>query len=158
MGFGEAIRTCFSKYVTFNGRASRSENWFMLFAVLVGLAGGLIFADTHTPIVSHIVTLVMFLPSTAVFVRRMHDIDRTGWWALRSVPTLGFIPPVLMSTMIPIGLFWFAWWLVWLVIMIVVLVWTCTRGTVGPNRYERNPLAGAIGTTTSARIAGGVST
>jgi len=60
--------------------------------------------------------------------------------------------------MIPITSFWFAWWLVWLVIMILVLVWTCTRGTVGPNRYERNPLAGAISTTTSARIAGGVST
>jgi len=158
MGFGEAIRTCFSKYVTFNGRASRSENWFMLSAVLVGSAGGLIHADTRTPIVSHIVTLVMFLPSTAVFVRRMHDIDCTGWWALRSVPALGFIPPVLMSMMIPITSFWFAWWLVWLVIMILVLVWTCTRGTVGPNRYGRNPLAGAIGAATSARIAGGVST
>jgi len=75
---GEAIRTRFSKYATFSGRASRSEYCFWLFAALVIAAGGLIYTDTHTRVVSHIVTLVMFLPSIAVFARRMRDIDRTG--------------------------------------------------------------------------------
>src|SRR5260370_17151997 len=28
MGLGEAIRTCFSKYVTFGGRARRPEYWY----------------------------------------------------------------------------------------------------------------------------------
>ena len=35
MTFTESIKTCFSKYVTFSGRASRSEFWyFMLFCLL----------------------------------------------------------------------------------------------------------------------------
>jgi len=148
MGFGEAIRTCISKYVTFSGRASRSEFWFWtLFAVLVIAAGVAIYADTHTLVVSHIITLVMFLPSTAVFVRRMHDIDRTGWWVLVSwVSSLGFMLRPSMLTAIPIALFWVVWW-VWLVIATFLVLWTCTRGTLGPNRYGLDPLAGVVGAT-----------
>ncbi|MBO4753921.1 MAG: DUF805 domain-containing protein [Bacteroidales bacterium] len=36
MSFIEAIKTCFAKYVTFSGRARRSEHWyFFLFIILV---------------------------------------------------------------------------------------------------------------------------
>ena len=38
MGFTEAVRTCLSKYVDFNGRASRSEYWF--FALFIALLFG----------------------------------------------------------------------------------------------------------------------
>ena len=38
MTFQTAIRTCFSKYFTFSGRASRSEYWwFFLFLILPSL-------------------------------------------------------------------------------------------------------------------------
>ena len=38
MGFGEAVKTCFSKYFQFSGRAARSEYWwFFLFVIVVSL-------------------------------------------------------------------------------------------------------------------------
>lgn len=73
VSFGEAIKTCFSKYATFSGRASRSEFWyFFLFSFILGCI----------PIVNFIAGLVLLLPSLAVAVRRLHDTGKSGWWYL----------------------------------------------------------------------------
>ncbi|XDA97789.1 DUF805 domain-containing protein [Sulfitobacter sp. LCG007] len=92
MGFIDAIKTCFGKYVTFSGRASRAEYWwFLLFILIGGLLAGLldmvIFAtpdspegevsDTNGPINS-IFTLLTFLPLLAAAWRRMHDAGKPG--------------------------------------------------------------------------------
>ncbi len=72
MTFGQSIKTCFSKYVTFSGRATRSEYWwFALLSFIVGLI----------PFVQ-ILALLFILPSLAVAVRRMHDIGKSGWFVL----------------------------------------------------------------------------
>lgn len=84
MGFVEAIKTCFAKYATFEGRARRSEYWyFCLFGFIVSLLLGWI------PVVGMLIGLALLLPSIAVFVRRMHDIGKSGWWYL-----LVFVPLV----------------------------------------------------------------
>ena len=73
VSFGEAIKTCFSKYATFSGRASRSEYWFFfLFSFLL----------SFIPIVNFIAGLALLIPSLAVAVRRLHDIGKSGWWYL----------------------------------------------------------------------------
>ncbi|PZP56051.1 MAG: DUF805 domain-containing protein [Micavibrio aeruginosavorus] len=94
--FKEAIITCVQdKYVTFQGRASRSEYWyFALFNFLAGLIAGIIdaaiFGDTG--ILNLIVVLGLFLPGLAVGVRRLHDIGKSGWWLLISlIPLVGII-------------------------------------------------------------------
>ena len=47
MTFGESIKTCFYKYATFEGRASRSEYWWWtLFALLASIAASGI-SDFH---------------------------------------------------------------------------------------------------------------
>ena len=121
MSFSEAVRTCFSKYATFSGRAPRSEFWFfILFGIIVQVVGEIIDKATDSLIVGAIIALVLLLPTIAVSVRRLHDIDRTGWWYL------------LVFTVI---------------LWILLLVWYCMRGTVGANRYGPDPLAGAIGAT-----------
>ena len=86
MDFGQAITTGFKKYVTFAGRASRSEYWFwVLFSLIGGIVTGTldyaIFSenDFANPLNS-IFNLILFLPSLAVGIRRLHDIGRTGWW------------------------------------------------------------------------------
>ena len=82
MTFTNAVRTCLRKYTIFNGVASRSEYWwFFLFNFLIDLAFGLIGQVT----IRGIVTLVLFLPSLAVGVRRMHDAGRSGWWILTTI-------------------------------------------------------------------------
>ena len=80
MTFGQSIKTCFSKYVTFSGRATRSEYWwFALLCFIVGII----------PLVN-LLGLLLFLPSVAVAVRRLHDVGKSGWtllWAI--IPLLG---------------------------------------------------------------------
>ena len=78
MNFGEAIMSCFNKYGTFEGRASRSELWyFFLFNVACGITAVFI-----NPAIEAIFFLVTLLPFTAVGCRRMHDINKSGWWQL----------------------------------------------------------------------------
>jgi hypothetical protein len=55
--------------------------------------------------------------SVAVGIRRLHDIERAGWWQLL--------------------------WLVPLIGWIVLIVWACTKGTAGENRFGADPLAPA---------------
>jgi len=77
MGFGEAIRVCFSKYADFRGRARRSEYWyFVLFCAIIRFVG--IFLGP----LSIILGLALLLPQLAVAVRRFHDTGRSGWWIL----------------------------------------------------------------------------
>lgn len=88
MTFGESIRTCFTQYATFEGRASRSEYWwFILFTFLVSAALNLV-SET----VSGVFSIAVLLPSLAVGARRLHDTDRSGWSLLLwLIPIVGWI-------------------------------------------------------------------
>jgi uncharacterized membrane protein YhaH (DUF805 family) len=115
MGFGQAISSGFSKYVNFRDRACRSEYWYWtLFTIIAGTVAGIIDVTLNTQFVTGLFALVTFIPSVAIAVRRLHDLDRTGWWIL-----IGFIP---------------------LIGSIILLIWYITEGT-GPNRFRPDPLA-----------------
>jgi uncharacterized membrane protein YhaH (DUF805 family) len=43
----------------------------------------------------------------------LHDIDRTGWWVLLNLTTIGTL---------------------------VLIYWACLRGTVGANRFGPDPM------------------
>ncbi|MFC4929814.1 DUF805 domain-containing protein [Massilia sp. GCM10023247] len=88
MTFTESISTCFSKYATFDGTASRSEYWwFVLFLLVAGAIAGVI--SETLGIVFNLATLI---PSIAAACRRLHDTDRSGWWQLLVfVPFIGWI-------------------------------------------------------------------
>ncbi len=94
MTFGESIRTCFSKYATFDGRATRSEYWwFVLFTFLVTAALGMV-SET----LSGVFSLGVLLPSLAVGVRRLHDIDKSGWFLLVwFIPIIGWIVMIVWA-------------------------------------------------------------
>lgn len=88
MTFGESISTCFAKYATFEGRASRSEYWwFFLFTLLASVASSIV-SET----LSALFSLGVLLPSLAVGARRLHDINRSGWFLLLwLIPIVGWI-------------------------------------------------------------------
>jgi len=124
MNMIEAVKAVFSKYATFEGRARRSEYWwFVLFNLIVSiiltvvLGGGRGMGEGGMMgggLLANIWSLAMLLPSLAVGARRLHDIDRTGWWQL-----IWFIPVI-------------GW--------IVLIVFFASRGTAGANRFGADPV------------------
>lgn len=95
MKFTESVKTVYSKYATFSGRATRSEYWwFVLFwyaiilcAVLLGVATGI---EKLTLALIGIFGAISFIPIVALRVRRLHDIGKSGWWIfLGLVPYIG---------------------------------------------------------------------
>lgn len=78
MNFQTAIRSGFQNYANFKGRASRSEYWWWaLFTVILSTLLSSIDEDF-----GNLGSLVTLLPSIAVAVRRMHDVNRVGWFIL----------------------------------------------------------------------------
>jgi len=116
MSFAEAVKSFWSRYTMFKGRSRRSEYWFIqLFLIITNLAAAAIdlalmggdvdrfIANGGGGILGLIWILATILPALAVLVRRLHDTDRSGWWALIGlIPLVGgvvlFVFSVLDST------------------------------------------------------------
>ena len=99
MDIQQSIKTCLKKFATFDGRASRSEYWwFQFFYILVVIVavildGVLVAGNLETAGALEIVSqLILLLPALAVTARRLHDVDRSGWWMLVGITIVGLIP------------------------------------------------------------------
>ena len=125
MDFTSAIKSGFSNYTNFSGRASRSEYWYWtLFTVIIGMGLGFIegalglyiIAPEMTELgessglglLSSIANVALLIPSLAMYWRRLHDIDKSGAWFFIGFTCIGLIP---------------------------LLIWHVTKGTTGPNRF-----------------------
>lgn len=115
--FVGALKDGFARYVDFKTRSTRSQYWWftlwsIIFSVITGILDGFLGMGDSGPI-GMIVSLVMFVPSIAVGIRRLHDIGRTGWWMLLVfVPLLGWI---------------------------VLIVFYCQKSQIGPNNWGPEP-------------------
>ena len=127
------------RYARFAGRASRLEFWSYTVAVnIVQIALTLIAAPLAWPL-----SLARLIPAFAVLVRRLHDVNRSGWWALPIpilLPALFFLYAMTLFDLgSEVGRQIFIGAGVLLVALAVfgisLLVWTCRRGTLGPNRF-----------------------
>ena len=98
MDFATSIKTCFSKYGVFSGRASRSEFWWF---ALFGFIGGIVTLVIDVMVLGYssesygptniIFSVVTFLPYLSVGARRLHDINKSGWWQLIVLTVIGSI-------------------------------------------------------------------
>ena len=78
MNFIDAVKSVFTNYANFEGRAMRSEYWwYFLFTIIA--SQGLSFIS---PMASLVFSLATIIPSIAVAVRRMHDVGKSGWFIL----------------------------------------------------------------------------
>jgi len=104
-----------NQYIDFNGRASRQQYWmFFLWSVLFGLGSVLADIILNTFWINILLSLLVFLPSFAISVRRLHDHGKSGWWYLiLLIPFLGVIYFIYLFV---------------------------TRGQTGTNQYGRDPL------------------
>lgn len=103
------------KYAVFEGRARRQEFWmFYLINLVVGLVLSLV-SLIGLGFITYLYSIAILIPSLAVGVRRLHDINKSGWWLLIAlIPLLGAI---------------------WLIVL-----WA-KEGDRGPNAYGHDPKA-----------------
>jgi uncharacterized membrane protein YhaH (DUF805 family) len=118
------------RYAEFSGRSRRKEYWmFALLNLLISLIVGLVFLVGYYADMSQtemdtwlmpvlwlaiLYSLAAIVPGLAVTIRRLHDTDRSGWNIL-----IGLIP----------------------LIGGLLLLFYCTKGTAGPNRFGPDPKA-----------------
>lgn len=103
------------KYAVFSGRARRKEYWmFVLFNFIFGFIAALLDEILGSGgAIYGLYMLVLIIPGIAVGVRRLHDIDKSGFYLLVSlIPIIGVI---------------------WLLVLL------CMDGTLGDNKYGPNP-------------------
>ncbi len=120
MSFGEAVASGFANYANFSGRASRPEFWFwVLFAIGGALAANLadaaifVYHPGLSPLNS-IFTLIALVPTFALTARRLHDVDRSGWWLFLAATGIGIL---------------------------LLLYWLGLEGTGGPNKFGADPMS-----------------
>lgn len=106
----DVCKDFFAKYATFSGRTSRRTFWMTILGIFVitfviSFVSTLIFGATEVPtnleanealktyfgnpanIILMVWSIIMIIPSIAMSVRRLHDINKRGWFYL-----LSFIP------------------------------------------------------------------
>ena len=165
------------RYAEFSGRSPRAEFWwFFLFTmviyllvwfVLIGSIGasmssatsgtepsvGMLGALGVGVIFIGLFWLALIVPTIALQVRRIHDLDRSGWWiggyyllyVLYMVMSLGTVFAAAAGSTDPSGvgiggmIGSMIVGLAFLIYSIALLVFFCTQGTKGPNRYGADP-------------------
>ena len=109
------------QYADFNGRARRKEYWmFILFNMIFAIVAmildnilGITIAGIPYGPLYIFYGLAVFVPGLSVMVRRLHDVNKSGWmFLILFIPIAGFI--------------WF-------------LVLMCTEGDQNDNKYGPNP-------------------
>jgi uncharacterized membrane protein YhaH (DUF805 family) len=108
----KAVKTCFTKYAEFSGRAARPEFWwFALFQFVVLTVLSMVSTALYG-----IVALGFLLPGLAVGSRRLHDINKSAWLMLL--------------------------WLIPVIGWILLIYWAAQPGDAGANSYGEPPSAG----------------
>ena len=80
----------------------------------------------------------VLIPSIAVTVRRLHDIGKSGYWAIfiYGSALLSYVAQLFQITS---SVAFILFGLASFVIIIVSLVWMFTNSDYGPNQYGPNP-------------------
>ena len=96
----DAVKEMFSKYCVFSGRTSRANFWWavlgtFILSFIVGMIGMAIGGSTESNgyiLITTIWSLIILLPCLGMQVRRLHDINKSGWfWFLYLIPFVGGI-------------------------------------------------------------------
>ena len=136
MNLIESIKTCFQKYATFNGRANRSEYWFFflfgfLTTICLSILDMALFPKNENGVLGLIFALLTFIPFISAACRRLHDVNRSGWWQLLPYGImLGSVLLTLISeTLLVVGI------VAAVIAGIVLIFWLASAGENKKNRF-----------------------
>ena len=105
----KSVRTCFTKYADFNGRAARPEFWWFVLAQFVVA----LILNMVLPLLGGLFSLAVLVPSLAAGSRRLHDIGKSGWLQLLAlIPLVGWV---------------------------ILIYWTAQPGNPAANQYGSPP-------------------
>jgi uncharacterized membrane protein YhaH (DUF805 family) len=141
------------RYADFAGRAPRAEYWWYTLAVgvaalLLGVVdvtvlGGTVYGNYGALGLTFVVACAV--PSMAVLVRRLHDNNHSGWWALIRLPSYGFVVAggstanvraMLFGLPVPFAI---ALGIIWVVVAFVEFLFVITEGEGMENQYGPDP-------------------
>lgn len=147
------------RYADFQGRSGIREFWlFMVTSFCISIGCGMVDVLLNTRLVGSIYGLLVLLPTLGVAVRRLHDLNKSGWWW--AVP---IAPAVLLYLLIrnatstleslwhsnshssPLFALLFKLAVGWLVGYVVLIYWLIQPGTKGPNKYGEEPRSVGVG-------------
>jgi uncharacterized membrane protein YhaH (DUF805 family) len=142
-----------NSYADFSGRSRRKEYWmFFLINLIISIVLSIIdkvlgsdnivsFGGTafrNNGIIGSLYSLLIFVPSLAAGVRRLHDTNRSGWFLL--LPFSPFLLFLISPFLGKIGfVLMFMGYLTIIVFAIVLIVLLATEGDKGENDYGPNP-------------------
>ncbi len=111
----EAYKKFWQNYATFSGRSRRSDYWYVVLAnMILGAVTSIVtMVLPFLEFLTFVYALATLIPGIALVVRRLHDINKSGWYCL--------------FVLIP------------LVGAILLLVWLATDSQAGANQYGENP-------------------
>jgi uncharacterized membrane protein YhaH (DUF805 family) len=145
------MRLALSRFADFRGRSSRPEFLWSL----IGLLGLWYISRTissfvsvaPSPFIALLFRAVIEVPALAVLVRRLHDLNLSGWWAIPPILLLGPVAFMVADVQIfqsptPMEVLSFGPMICVAtlpVVMVLSLFWTGRQGVSGPNRYGSEP-------------------
>lgn len=93
------------RYATFSGRSTRKEFWhyhlMLLGLAICGLIIDVAIAGPREPqpLVSALIVMGHYVPSLAVIVRRLHDLEKSGWLVLTClIPLVGIVAFIVIGS------------------------------------------------------------
>ena len=129
MGFVKATKSYFLKWIDFSSRSPRSEYWWgtlgatliaLIVSIPIGVVVGIVSigmdfdAETAANFVTVPIQIFFTIAGIALGVRRLHDLNKSGWWMLLYLTIVGAL---------------------------VVIYWCCVKGQENENRFGPDPLA-----------------
>ncbi|NKI73021.1 DUF805 domain-containing protein [Dickeya sp. CFBP 2040] len=123
---------CFS----FRGRVGRRDFWLGMIIVLALMVGLFVLAGTgwlETQKAAFILVVLMW-PLTAILVKRLHDRNKSGWWALLLV-VAWMLGNGNWSILPPLGQWVVERFLPTLITVMMLLDCGAFVGTIGTNRF-----------------------
>ena len=102
VSFTESWVLFFRNYANFSGRSSRSAYWYwFLWSFIITLVFEILRIATVEAYLIDLIellwSLAIIVPGIAIGIRRLHDVNRSGWWWLIAFTVVGLIPLFIWS-------------------------------------------------------------
>ena len=137
VSMGEAYKRYWKKSFVWRGRATRAEYWWPMLVnfIINSLVQAGASAMPALLIAGLLFGIASIFPGLAVLVRRMHDVEKSAWFAF--LPLWTGILCGILTTFMQSVLFAFISIAVLLISSIIIFVYSVLPGTKGDNQYGR---------------------